>query len=225
MPGHSDAKTFLCALLGLSGLSFAANAQSAPPTPRAPRVAILDLRSSTTEISSGDLATLSARLETEFQKTQSFQLLERRNMDAILREQGFQQSGACTSDDCQVQVGQLLGVERIAVGEIGKVGDFLTFNLKMVDVGTGQNLQSHALDVKGGMDALLRAGAWEMAQIFSGRKKPTSEHSVLTADRPRAWPWIVGGTMVVAGATVAIVYMLRNPPESNPKKTVESTAL
>ncbi|MEN9309816.1 MAG: Curli production assembly/transport component CsgG [Fibrobacterota bacterium] len=225
MPGRTYVRNILHALLCLVGLSIADTPQNLSGTSRLPRMAILEIRNSSAQVSAGDLSALSARLETEFQKTQAFQILERRNMDAILREQGFQQSGACTSEDCQVQVGQLLGVERIVVGEVGKVGNLLTFNLKVVDVGTGQNLQSHALDVKGGMDVLLRAGAWEMAQIFSGKKKPASEHSVLTVEKPRVWPWVVGGTVVVAGAAVAIVYLIQNPPESNKKKTVESTAL
>lgn len=194
-----------------------------PAASRLPRVAILELRSTTPQISAGDLAALSARLETEFQKSQGFQVLERRNMDVILREQGFQQSGACNTADCQVQVGQILGVERIIVGEVGKVGKILTFNLKMVDVGSGANLKSHALDIKGGMDDLLRAGAWEMAQIFSGRKKPASDRSILTAEKTRVWPWVVGGAVVLAGAAVAIVYLLQDKPET--KKTIEATAL
>ncbi|MEK7393522.1 MAG: DUF2380 domain-containing protein [Fibrobacterota bacterium] len=225
MPGRTYVRNVLHALLCMVGLSTADTPQNLSGTSRLPRMAILEIRNSSAQVSAGDLSALSARLETEFQKTQAFQILERRNMDAILREQGFQQSGACTSEDCQVQVGQLLGVERIVVGEVGKVGNLLTFNLKVVDVGTGQNLQSHALDVKGGMDALLRAGAWEMAQIFSGKKKPASEHSVLTVEKPRVWPWVVGGTVVVAGAAVAIVYLIQNPPASNKKMTVESTAL
>jgi TolB-like protein len=202
-----------------------ASSSATPQVTRLPRVAILELRSTTPQISSGDLAALSARLETEFQKSQAFQVLERRNMDVILREQGFQQSGACNTADCQVQVGQILGVERIIVGEVGKVGKLLTFNLKMVDVGSGANLKSHALDIKGGMDDLLRAGAWEMAQIFSGRKKPASDRSILTAEKTRVWPWIVGGTVVVAGAAVAIVYLLQDKGETSSKKTVEATAL
>lgn len=200
-------------------------ASPAPANSRLPRVAILELRSTTPQISVGDLAALSARLETEFQKSQGFQVLERRNMDVILREQGFQQSGACNTADCQVQVGQILGVERIIVGEVGKVGKILTFNLKMVDVGSGTNLKSHALDIKGGMDDLLRAGAWEMAQIFSGRKKPASDRSILTAEKTRVWPWVVGGTVVLAGAAVAIVYLLQDKSEESNKKTVEATAL
>lgn len=191
---------------------------------RKPRVAILELRSTSPQISVGDMAALSARLETEFQKSQAFQVLERRNMDFILREQGFQQSGACNTADCQVEVGQILGVERIVVGEVGKVGKILTFNLKMVDVGSGANLKSHALDIKGGMDDLLRAGAWEMAQIFSGKKKPTTDRSILTTEKTRIWPWLVGGAVVVAGAAVAIVYLLQDKPETS-RKTVESTPL
>lgn len=203
-------------------LVIAAALHAAPSgTARLPRIAILDLTTSSPQIGRGDLSALSSRLETEFQKTATFQVLERRNVSAILAEQGFQQSGACGSD-CQVQVGQLLGVERIVVGEVTKVDKILTLNLKMVDVGSGANLRSHALDIKGGMDALLRGGAWEMAQIFSGRKTPTSDHSVLTADKQRVWPWLVAGTVVVAGATVAVVYLLTGDDGSSAegKKTV-----
>jgi len=190
---------------------------------RLPRIAILELTSGSPQVGSGDLSALSSRLETEFQKTERFQVLERRNVAAILREQGFQQSGACGSD-CQVQVGQMLGVERIVVGEVTKVDKLLTLNLKMVDVGTGANVRSHALDIKGGMDALLRGGAWEMAQIFSGKKVPASDHSVLTTEKQRVWPWIVAGTVVVAGATVAVVYLLSQSQSSSDgeKKPVDA---
>lgn len=201
----------------------AASVHAGPTPSRLPRIAILDLTTSSSQIGKGDLSALSSRLETEFQKTEKFQVLERRNMSAILSEQGFQQSGACGSD-CQVQVGQLLGVERIVVGEVSKVDKILTLNLKMVDVGSGANLRSHALDIKGGMDALLRGGAWEMAQIFSGKKTPSSDHSVLTADKQRVWPWLVAGTVVVAGATVAVVYLLTGEESSSEsgKKTVNT---
>lgn len=203
--------------------SAQAVAQSPDAASRTPRIAILDLTSGSPQIGKGDLSALSSRLETEFQKTERFQVLERRNMSAILSEQGFQQSGACGSD-CQVQVGQLLGVERIVVGEVTKVDKILTLNLKMVDVGTGANLRSHALDIKGGMEVLMRGGAWEMAQIFSGKKTPASDHSVLTAERAPVWPWIVAGTVVVAGATVAVVYLLTSDDGSSGegKKSVDA---
>lgn len=224
MPRSSSIESVLVLVLCLGQLVLASNS-AAPLATRLPRVAILELRSTTPQISEGDLAALSARLETEFQKSQAFQVLERRNMDVILREQGFQQSGACNTADCQVQVGQILGVERIVVGEVGKVGKLLTLNLKMVDVGSGANVKSHALDIKGGMDDLLRAGAWEMAQIFSGKKKPTSDRSILTTEKPKIWPWLVGGTVVIAGAAVAIVYLIQDKTEPTSKKTVEATPL
>lgn len=204
-------------------IAFAFHASGAAVASRLPRIAILDLTTTSQQVGRGDLGALSSRLETEFQKTERFQVLERRNMSAILQEQGFQQSGACGSD-CQVQVGQILGVERIVVGEVTKVDKILTLNLKMIDVGTGANLRSHALDIKGGMDALLRGGAWEMAQIFSGKKVPASDRSVLTAEKQHVWPWVVAGTVVVAGATVAVVYLLNqdNSSSTSEKKTVDA---
>ena len=43
-----------------------------------------------------------------------FRVIERTEMDNILREQGFQKSGACDDENCLVEVGQLLGVNRMA---------------------------------------------------------------------------------------------------------------
>ena len=38
-------------------------------------------------------------------------------MEQILVEQGFQQSG-CTTNECMVEVGKLIGVEKIVSGSI-----------------------------------------------------------------------------------------------------------
>ena len=44
----------------------------------------------------------------ELMNTQVFHMLDRGQMDYILKEQGFQQTGTCNSSECQVQMGQLL---------------------------------------------------------------------------------------------------------------------
>ena len=179
-------------------------------------VAVLDITGSMRDFTREDLLAITSRFETELMKTQKVQVLERRNMDLILQEQGFQQSGVCNSSECQVQVGQLLGVDRIITGSINKVDKLYTLNLKMVDVESGKNIISHAIDIRGSMEDVMCGGCYEMAQIFSGLKKPENDHTVLTAEKTSLWPWIVGGLGVVAigGGTYIVL---------NQKKGTETT--
>ena len=52
---------------------------------------------------------LSAIVRREVKNNDDLILLDRRMMDQVLQEQGFQQSG-CTSSECAVEVGQLLDI-------------------------------------------------------------------------------------------------------------------
>ncbi len=90
---------------------------------------------------------------------------------------------------------------------IGKVGDMITMNLKLVDVENGANLMSHAIDIKGDLQTVLRGGCYEMAQIFAGLKKPGSDRTVLTAEKSSVWPWIVGGVAVLGLGAGSLVYL------------------
>ena len=180
-------------------------------------IAVLDITGSFKYFTRDDLAAITSRFETELMKTEKVKVLERRNMDMILQEQGFQQSGACNTSECQVQVGQLLGVDRIITGSLTKADKLYTMNLKMVDVGNGQNIMSHALDIRGSMEDLMRGGCFEMAQIFAGLKKPSNDHSVLTSEKASLWPWIVGGVAVIAGAVTTVVIITQSG-KTNPDK-------
>jgi TolB-like protein len=180
------------------------NSQTPDATKR--NVAVLDFEGSFKDFSREELTAITNRFETEMMKAGVYQVLERRNMDYILQEQGFQQTGACNTSECQVEIGQLLGVELIVNASVSKVGDVISLNMKMVDVGSGKNIMSHALDIRGDLQTVLRGGCYEMAQIFSGKKAPIDSHTVL-AEESTLWPWIVGGVAVLTGGVVIAVVL------------------
>ena len=68
-------------------------------------IAIMQLES--VSVSKAESVTLTDRLRSELVKTGSFTIIERSEMDEILKEQGFQITG-CTSDECVVEAGRLL---------------------------------------------------------------------------------------------------------------------
>jgi len=66
-----------------------------------------------------------------------FDIVDRNNMDKILAEQGFQQTG-CTTEDCAVQMGKLLNVHYITIGSCGKLLSRFILTVNVVSVESGK---------------------------------------------------------------------------------------
>ncbi|MFH0795704.1 MAG: CsgG/HfaB family protein, partial [Candidatus Omnitrophota bacterium] len=64
---------------------------------------------------------LSDSLRSSLHKAGLYRLLTRESMETILKEQKFQLSG-CTSTECVIKAGRLLGARKVFSGTIGKVG-------------------------------------------------------------------------------------------------------
>lgn len=116
------------------------------------KVAILDFDGR--GISVIEVETLTDVLRSEMVNTGVVTILERGAMQAILQEQDFQLSG-CASDECAVEVGQLLGVSIMMAGSIGKIGATYSIVLRTIDVETGQVMSSLTSRYKGEIDGLL----------------------------------------------------------------------
>ena len=61
-------------------------------------------------------------------------LSELENVEEVIIEQGFQQSG-CTTTECAVEIGQLLGTDKLLLGSVGRIGRIYTINAKMPSLG------------------------------------------------------------------------------------------
>lgn len=183
-----------------------------------PNLAVLSL-SGNSGVSAEDLQAVTSRLESELMRTGAFRVLERRNIDAILREQGFQQSGACNTSECQVEVGQILGVERIASGEITRMGKLWSLTVREVDVGTSALIVSHVLDIEGSLETVLRGGCPMMADILSGKTRPTESRTILQEKRSMPWLWIAGGAVIASGGIAAAILLSRDDQSSAPQAT------
>ncbi|MDP8207349.1 MAG: PEGA domain-containing protein [Candidatus Electryonea clarkiae] len=135
-------------------------------------VAVLDL-----EISGGIpeiyQKTLSDRLRLELLNTGRFNVIERNAMEEVLGEQGFQMSG-CTSDECAVEVGRLLGVQGIIAGSIGKVGNTHSIILRHINVETGSIVNSKGVDCSCPIDEVLSTKIGETARLLAGLEGQTA---------------------------------------------------
>lgn len=153
------------ALLGLSAAMVLALPGRAPAQERKESIAVLDLEGR--GISTIEAATLTDRLRSELVKTGAVTVVERGQMQTILNEQDFQMAG-CTSDECAVEIGQMLGVTMMYSGSIGKIGATYTVDVRGVSVETGEIVNTMSRDYRGEIDGLITEIehlAWELVGL------------------------------------------------------------
>ena len=98
-------------------------------------IAVLDLEQ--IGLSDQEATILTQRLTTKLIAIDRYQVVERNNMDKILKEQKFQHSG-CTDSECAVEIGQLLNSDFIVIGSVNKFGKTYALDARLIDVGLGK---------------------------------------------------------------------------------------
>jgi TolB-like protein len=162
-------------------------------------VAVLDFDGK--GVAESEASILSDRFRTELVKTNALTVVERGQMNTILEEIGFQQSG-CTTSECLVEIGQVLNVQKMISATVGKFGKVYTIDLRMIDVGTAEILATISEDHEGDMSDLLtlmKDLAVRMASNASGKEVKSSDEG-----SGNFWLWTTVGTVAI-GAAVAII--------------------
>lgn len=139
-------------------------------------IAVLELRPAGISVDQAQI--LTDRLRSELFKTEKFIVLERDKMNEILEEQGFQLSG-CTTNDCAIEIGKLIGVEQIITGDIGKLENLYTLNIRLIDVETGKILNVATEDCECSIKDVLKISIRNVCLKLLGQ--PTRDHSVTSS--------------------------------------------
>lgn len=150
-------KNMLCAALVVAGsLCRAAELQS---------IAVSDFEAR--GIEAHEAAIIAERFRGELVKSGLFKVMERGQMETVLKEQGFQQTGVCTDASCVIEIGQLLAVGKMVIGSVGKIGRMFTLNVKLVDISTGEILLSLDEDVRGSIEDVFLTAVPSMSKALS----------------------------------------------------------
>jgi hypothetical protein len=150
-----------------------------------------------------EAASLTDAFRSELSKSGKYQVMERGQMEQILKEQGFQQSGACDEATCAIEMGKILAVNQIVMGTIGKVGRTYTLSVRVVEVGTGKIVKDITEYQKGNADELLTRTIPVVAAKLAGTYKAPSKTPVYIA---------IAGVAVVAIAVPVAYFASRKKP-------------
>lgn len=132
------------------------------------QIAVVELQAA--GISRTEAQTFTDRLRSELVKTGQFTILERTEMEEILKEQGFQLTG-CTSAECAVEVGKLLNVRQICAGNVGKVGGVYSISIRLIDVESGKIIKSVTEDCHCPIERVLMVSLKNVALKVIGKYK------------------------------------------------------
>ena len=197
------------AVLALSWmLPLAAGAQSAAPAGAAPTkqlIAVMDL--GTLGATKEQASALTERLAEELLKSGQYTLVDRAQLNQIMEEQALQQTG-CTSQECAVKVGKVLGVKKLVTGRVTKLDDQLwQVSVTLIDVETAETQKAASIQHDGPFRTLLLSGVESLSARLSGsqkaglRKLAVFPFKVSTTDTPRT---------IATSANIVINVVFRN---------------
>lgn len=103
-------------------------------------------------------------------KSRQYRVMERSQMEAIIKEQGFQASMQdCDSVACAIELGKLLSVRQLMIGSLSQVGQVYSLNLRIIDAQSGQIINERFADCRCSLeDVLMQVSPSLVQSLISG---------------------------------------------------------
>lgn len=134
------------------------------------RIAILDLKAE--GVANKIAKNVTNMIRTDLINLDKFIVIERTQMDKIMEEQGFQQTG-CTDQECAVQIGKVMAARKILIGEVSSMGEAILITVRIVDV--EKAISEHAARSKAksidDLDTAITSLTKELSGRIEGEKK------------------------------------------------------
>ncbi len=203
----SARQLFIVFSLTLSFVFYAVGQQRPAPAQQArkkPNIAVMDFdaRGGLTKEEAGSLSDI---FQAQLVDMGEFIVVDRQRIKAILQEQGFQQSEACSQVECIVEAGKILKVEKMFAGTIGKVGRIFNVNIQAIDITTAQIVINKSRQYSGDIEDLasdiVPKMANEIAQEMLGKKVASS----VVSSGGSTWYYYVGGAVLVGGGAAVLL--------------------
>lgn len=107
------------------------------------RIAVCEFKAENT--SQASVSMLRRAIFNELSSNRKFETLSKENMETALTKKGFKSTG-CTNDECAVRMGKALKVKVVLTGSLSKTEDTYHIKISLVEVKTGEVMQSIAQD-------------------------------------------------------------------------------
>jgi TolB-like protein len=158
----------------------------------APQIAVLDtVLAAGVDPAAGILVT--NKIEEEFVNQKKYHVLDRANIDRVLREKEFQLSSGVVRNEEVRQAGEYLGADFVVVANVSRIGQTYVISAKMIDISSGEIAAQASAQQAGRIDVLLDV-AKEVGVRLAGtavtvagiQEEPVEEKAEPAAEKPKA---------------------------------------
>jgi hypothetical protein len=115
-------------------------------------------------ISANEVALFADRFEVEFSAAGVQRPVSRSKMKEVLDLQKF--SASCGNTECAIEAGQLLNVEYMIYGSVGRINRLSTVNIYMTSVEKGEVVVSATTDYEGSPEGFIKNGVKQAVNAF-----------------------------------------------------------
>jgi len=170
-------------LISLIALILSASASFAAENKKVKRVenylAVLDLEA-VGKVEKDVVRPLTDSVRREIVKSGKYEVMDRGNMDKVLKEQAFQMTG-CAKKECAVQAGEMLGVGKIVVGSVSKLGNTYLLSLQLVNIETGKVEGDENKECKCEVDDLIQLSRNVADELMVAAVAPANKETLMVA--------------------------------------------
>jgi hypothetical protein len=130
------------------------------------------------------------QLESDMINYGRYNYVSRADMDAIMLEMKFSQTGMSESEEGLLKAGNMLGVDKIITGTISRVGRTYNVVLKLIEVKSARIEASSSRKIAGDADSLLYISKGMLQQLLKkdepgNQAKASDQEKIITANPPR----------------------------------------
>jgi TolB-like protein len=140
-------------------------------------IAIMDMEA--IDVPVGTARAVSDLIRTEIFNTGLFRVFERTEMEKVLKEQQFGQTGLSDMDSA-IKVGKLLQAKKVLVGTVSKLGNSYIVNARIIDVERGEMefADKAKSDSETDLDKAVESFARKIAKRIQGGAQPEGNQEV-----------------------------------------------
>lgn len=177
-------------------------------------LAILQL--STHGITTVTAKELSDGIWAEMKRLSVYELIDPATIQSVLTDQNMGSSSECNQNSCAMQIGQVLGADRVAMGSISFIDGTYSVNIRTIEINTGRIVN----DVNEYYSGKPRYFQSDLIPVVAAKISDTPVPTIKKKRNP-AIKFIITGSLVAIAAPVAIFLWKNSPDEKNAPPTTE----
>jgi hypothetical protein len=103
-----------------------------------PRKTLALLQLSVHGLPAATAAEISNGIRSHLKKLDVFELIDPATIKSVLQDQQMLSAGICNQSSCAIQIGQLLGADRVAIGSISLIDGTYSVNIRTIEINSGK---------------------------------------------------------------------------------------